>query len=99
MRACGREVLIISIDLLRDVVIGCVRFGDKNKIRSVRYLEGGGNVIFVGTAPTLGRKFWKQFKEHELVHKSSPDNNQNEKRTVKLTKTKKYERRLKLKDV
>jgi len=69
-----------------------VRCGDKNKIRSFKYLEGGVNAIFVGTAPTLDRKFEKQSKEHELVQKSSPDNNQNEKRMVKLAKTDKSER-------
>jgi hypothetical protein len=57
MQACGREFLALSIDLLRDVFTGCVRCGDKNKIRRVSYLEGGGNAIFVGTAPTLERKF------------------------------------------
>ena len=62
-------------------------------------MEGGGNTIFVGTAPILDRKFEKDSKEHELVQKSSRDNNQNEKRTAKLTKTKKYDRRLKLKDL
>jgi hypothetical protein len=52
-RACGGEILALSIDFLRDVITGCVRCGDKNKIRRVRYLEGGGNALFVGTAPTL----------------------------------------------
>lgn len=60
-------------------------------------MEGGDNAIFVGNAPTLARKSEKQSKE--LVQKSSPDNKQNEKRTVKLIKTNKCERRLKLKGV
>jgi hypothetical protein len=65
-----------------------VRCGDKNKIRRVRYLEGGGNAIFVGTALILDREFEEESKEHELVQKSIRDyNNKNEKRTVKLTKT------------
>jgi len=90
MRACDREILALSIDLLRDVVTGCVRWGDKNKIRTVKYLEGGGNAIFVRTTPTLDSKFEKQSKEHKLFQKRSPDYNQNEKRTMKLTKTNKY---------
>jgi len=69
MRACGREILALSIVLLRDVVTGCVRCGDKNKTRRVRYFEGGGNAIFVGTAPTLDRKFEKHSKEHGSVQK------------------------------
>lgn len=97
MRACGREILALSIDLLRDLVTGCVRCGDKNKFRRVRYLKGSGIAIFVGTAPTLDSKYEKQSKEHKLVQKSRPDYNVNEERTMKLTKTNKYERRLKLK--
>jgi hypothetical protein len=76
-----------------------VRCGDKNKIRRVRYLKGRGIAIFVGTAPTLESKYEKQSKEHELVQKSRPGYNQNGERTMKLTKTNKYERRLKLKNV
>jgi hypothetical protein len=76
-----------------------MRCGDKNKIRRVRYLKGRGIAIFVGTAPILESKYEKQSKEHELVQKSRPGYNQNEERTMKLTKTNKYERRLKLKGV
>jgi hypothetical protein len=50
-------------------------------------LEEAGNAIFVGTTPILDRKFEKQSKEHELVQNSSRNINQNEKRTVKMTKT------------
>ena len=67
MRACGREILALSIDLLRDVFTGCVRCGDKNEIRKVRDFEGDGNAMFVGIASTLDRKFEKQSKEHESV--------------------------------
>lgn len=77
MRACGREILALTIDLLRDVVTGCVRCGDKNKVQRVRYLEGGGNAIFINTAPKLDRKFEKGSKEYEFVQKCSPDDKQN----------------------
>jgi hypothetical protein len=67
MRACGIEILALSIGLLRDFFAGCVKCGDKNEIRRIGDLEGGGNAIFVGIAPTLDRQFEKQSKEHESV--------------------------------
>jgi hypothetical protein len=54
-----------------------VRCGDKNKVQRVRYLEGGGNAIFINTAPKLDRKFEKGSKEYEFVQKCSPDDKQN----------------------
>jgi hypothetical protein len=80
MRAGGREILALSIDLLRDVVTGFVRCGVKNESRSTGDLERGGKATFVSTAPKLDGKFEKQSEEHELVKKGSPYNNQNEKR-------------------
>lgn len=38
MQSCGREILALSIDLLRDVVTGFVRCGDKNETRRIKDL-------------------------------------------------------------